>query len=259
MGGDLDTIVLETVRGDVAFQMALNEAILNSCLPQDKVIVRLIEFDAAGITLGRGQSVADVKQLSLPVTRRESAGSAMLCDRQQIYFAVFGPHTAPYSGLNEVHNIFGSRIANVLRGYNISAEPSAHYYVKVGDRAIAGSAQHWQLGKVWMYEGVLTFEKWDLNHLQDILHLRPSEAEWIASLPYVRKDDPHVLRVAMALDLVLGLSGGEHAVRVIPADVIAEAERLARVKYSSPSWLNAPSQELRQGLGFCLCGDLGKT
>ncbi len=261
MGEGLETIVLETVSGDVAWQMALNEAILHSDLPKNNVVIRLIEFNRLGITLGCRQSAMDVKQLGLPVTRRESAGSAMLCDQQQIYFAVFGPHIAPYSGLNEVHNIFGARIANVLRDHGIAAQPSAHYYVKVDGKAIVGSAQHWLFGKTWMYEGVLTFEKWDVNHLQDILHLRPGEAEWIAGLPYVRKDKSSIcnLKDAVAMDLVLGLSDGAHAVHTIPVDVMAAAGRLTRAKYSSLEWLNAPGQELQSGLGFCLCGSMGKT
>ena len=181
-----------------AWNMAVDEALLNKSLRTGDVFVRLYRWSEATVSLGYFQKVTDCdanEQLAtLPVVRRLSGGGAILHHHEQTYSCCLPPKhpiaSQPLQLYELVHSVVieflnEQGVAPVPRGKDARATPepflcflrhSSHDLVVHGHKVL-GSAQRRRRGAVLQHGSLLLRASAFASDLPGLLDLAP-EIRW---------------------------------------------------------------------------------
>jgi lipoate-protein ligase A len=230
--------------GEGAWNMAVDEALLESAQNDDVATLRFYSWRVPTLSLGYFQSHADRRlhpmSADCPVVRRASGGGAILHDRELTY-SIALPHGHLLSlraqGLYEaVHEsliealaelgISATRFDGQRRSIDqpfLCFQRREHGDVVSGDDKIAGSAQRRQRGAVLQHGSILLACSRFAPELPGIAELFSEEVniedlcrDWLARLA-------KMLKVSFTQS-------------TLPATVAAAAGEIARQKFGNPVW-----------------------
>ncbi len=265
--------LLQTPPARGAWNMALDEAILTSCVQGDSPpVLRLYAWHPPCLSLGYAQPLSDVdlerlEQRGWDLVRRPTGGRAIL-HTDELTYAVIGPeHHALLSGsVLESYQRLARALLAALYWLGVPAEmndagpgpastvrpicfetPSA-YEITVGGKKLIGSAQARQQGGV-LQHGTLPL-RGDLMRIVQVLSF-PDEIER-------QEAAARLLGRATTVEMVLGrpvswetaaqafLEGFAKTFSICfqPSEPTimeqARAEELVRVRYANPTWARQP-------------------
>jgi lipoate-protein ligase A len=90
--------VLDSGRGDFAFNMALDEALLESAAATNRPVLRFYGWTQAAASFGYFQKIAEIERATSlrPLVRRPTGGGLVPHDRDWTYSVVIPPHDSWY-------------------------------------------------------------------------------------------------------------------------------------------------------------------
>ncbi len=241
-------------------QMARNYARLKVVKDRGPYLV-FYELPRPAVVLAKYQHVDDIdraacESMGVDYTRRNSEGSAMYCDSRVIPYSIIASRNG--RDATAIHEEHGSGIASALREAGLrNVTLGKHFSVRVDGKIIAGHGQHFEgpdSSISYIYEGVLAFDKWDVDSMDKVIKLRPQfgEKEHIAALPYVRKYSDIPKRDMIEL-LMENITHSSFEVIDTEHDIMGASKELEK-HYKSGKWIefsDANPAVLQKDQGFC--------
>jgi len=240
--------VLKHERGDGPWNMALDEALLDSVAADPSfAVVRTYSWSVPTLSLGYFQGIAeaeaDPRWRSSPVVRRPTGGGALWHDLEVTYAVVVPsthPATRPSSALyRAVHEAIAGRLrefgvdatrrGDLRPGSELALRPFLCFTdrdaddIVVGDAKLVGSAQRRRSGAVLQHGSLLLARSRttpELPGLSDLAPVPDDPATWIEALQVL-------------LPRSLGLPAQTDRLR---PDERTRAEALRRDVYDHPNW-----------------------
>lgn len=238
---DLPWRVLRTGPGAPAWNMAVDEALLEAWRPGDAPVLRLYRWAPAALSLGRFQPAADVvAPAGATLVRRITGGAAIHHRPDEVTYAVVAPYARfgardPRAAYHAVHGALAfalARLGVALEGEAGRARAPLHgmcfaaatdYDLVAGGRKLVGSAQR-RRGRAFLQHGSLPVSP------DPGVPGAVSLAELVTGPP----PDAAAIEDAIVDAFRERLGGaGDDAMRETET---ALAERLAAARYGDPGW-----------------------
>jgi lipoate-protein ligase A len=238
-------VLVESRPHDGAWNMAVDEALLEAALDRGECFVRWYRWADATVSLGYFQDASQAARISpqiadLPLVRRMTGGGAILHHHELTYSCVV-PSTHPLARVpHELYDAVHERIVAVLAGHGVHAklrggedrrgdEPflcfgrGDPHDVVVASHKVLGSAQRRRRGAV-------------LQHGSLILSRSPFAPQFPGILDLVPGADFGINRLSeLANALGSLLSSGACLAELSDSDA-ARAQRLKRTRYGWVDW-----------------------
>ncbi|MCO5166862.1 MAG: lipoate--protein ligase family protein [Planctomycetes bacterium] len=234
--------VLRSGPGAPAWNMAVDEALLERCRPGDAPVLRLYRWSPAALSLGRFQPARDLEvPAGATLVRRITGGAALHHRPDEVTYAVVAPYARfgardPRAAYHAVHDALALALARLgvplergaagdarapLRGMCFAA--ATDYDLVAAGRKLVGSAQR-RRGHAFLQHGALPVSP------DPAVPGAVSLRELVTGpLPAVEAIEAAIVD---AFQERLG-PGRDDALR--PAE-IAEAERLVVARYGAAAW-----------------------
>jgi lipoate-protein ligase A len=254
------------MRTDAYLNMAIDEVILRKSEKEKKNYIRFYEFSVPSFVLAYRQHPSEVtaSENDFHITRRLSSGGVMLCNDSSLAYSMT-LSSAKKMSVKNVHNFFGTKIAEVVKEYaeNQEVHLGDHFSVRVDGKIIAGHGQR-DANKTVLYHGVLALYPWDTGLIEANVKLKEGELEYVKSLPCLH-DYSNNFKKDEIMNKMLEKIAGDGLVYLDQnekQEIIDKAMKLAENQYRNPKWINfGPNWEeenpnyhannLLTGWGFC--------
>jgi lipoate-protein ligase A len=239
--------LLDSGAGSPAFNMALDEAILELFTEASSPVLRLYQWEPAAISLGRFQPLAEVASVpdAVPRVRRITGGGALHHRQDELTYSIVAPYRAfegrrasPKVAYRIVHDAIASGLASLgltlapgVPGEVCADGPCAplcydratDFDLTAGTRKLVGSAQR-RRGPAFLQHGSIPVSRDPYSRgavsLEELLGRAPSREELALALTR-----------GFERSLGIALVAGDAT-----APELAAAERLARERYATPAW-----------------------
>ncbi|MGE0712698.1 MAG: biotin/lipoate A/B protein ligase family protein [Planctomycetota bacterium] len=229
--------------GHPAWNMALDEALLEAHAPGDPPVLRLYAWAPAGLSLGRFQPAAEVE---LPpgaaLVRRPSGGAAIHHREDEVTYALVARYErfgSPRAAYEAVH----AAVAAGLVALGVPLAPRARpdeaagrhglcyaratgYDLVVGASKLVGSAQR-RSGRAFLQHGSIPLSA------DPLVPSATSLSELLGHAP-----DPEQVATELLASFERRLGFSARLDQPTP-DELARAERLLRERYATPAWTHA--------------------
>jgi lipoate-protein ligase A len=229
---------------DGAWNMAVDEALLDAVARGEAPVLRLYRWDAPTVSLGYFQSYEDRREhpasLSCPVVRRASGGGAIIHDQELTYSLAIACGGRLSSDHRHLCHVVHSALVDALHRFGVDSklcegEPSGRKPpflcfqrrsagdMLVGQYKIAGSAQRRRRHAVLQHGSVLLRTSPRAPEVGGLLDLtsRPLDEEELT--------DQWLAHLSDALDVRWYAAS-------IPAAISQDADLLRKNKYASTRW-----------------------
>lgn len=235
--------VLRSGPGAPAWNMALDEALLETFADDDAPLLRLYRWRPAALSLGRFQPARELEPPPGAVLVRRITGGAAIHHREdEVTYSVVAPYRAfadasPRAAYAAVHAVIARALVDLgvpLAPRASAGQRSAHpagwcysqptdYDLVVGERKLVGSAQR-RRGRVFLQHGSLPRSP-DPRAVGST-----SLAELVESPPSVEAIEDAIIA---ALESTLASRLVHDAMRETHR---AAAQRIERARYGNPAW-----------------------
>lgn len=249
---------------DAATNLAIDDLMLQKAAEEEEAYLRIYDFEDPAVILARNEHINDVREFreSHEYTRRDTGGSVIYCDENAIFYSISIP-TEQDEFPEELHReYFGPLIAEALSDLGVEEEKlgiGEHFSVRISGKTVSGNSQRKKSDAV-LYHGVLAIEPWDIDELEELIHLREkngeTEKEFIESLPGVLDHVEHDYERGRELAkefLIQSFTGGDYEEIELTEEDWKEIESLTEEKYRDEDWLHTAkgSESLEAEQGFC--------
>ncbi len=127
---DICRLILEAEPQSGSWNMAVDEALLESALEFGECILRFYMWERATVSLGYFQSADEISAIpefaSLPVVRRLSGGGAILHHHELTYSCALPPRHPLAQSPSQLYEQIHEKLIEVLRGHGIAGEMRGH-------------------------------------------------------------------------------------------------------------------------------------
>lgn len=243
---------------DAATNLAFDELLLEKASRQGQKSMRIYDFEDPAVILARNEHPEDIKEWRNDVeyTRRDSGGSVIYCDENAIYYSIAVPADRD-DFPEELHrDFFGSRIAEALASAGVPEEKlgvGEHFSVRIDNKTVSGNSQR-KKGDALLYHGIIAYESWDADFLDEIIQLREKEEElereFIESLPGLT-DYTDSSRDEVVDQLINSFTEGAYEVSELNDEELERLNELSQ-RYRDEDWIKGnDAASLNNGQGFC--------
>ena len=236
---------------DHAFMnMAIDEAVSESVAEGGEPTIRFYRWLPSAVSIGYFQSMDDVvdarkcRKLGISIVRRRTGGGAVYHDSNgEITYSVIAPESFFPKGITESYQEICGWIVNALAKIGIVAEFKPINDIITGGKKISGNAQT-RRNSILLQHGTILF-KLDVAKMFSLLKV-PKEKisdKFISDVKQrvtsVTDINPAISEQQLKDALIAAFTEGKESGFGKPSDKeMAEAEKLARERYSSEEWNN---------------------
>lgn len=243
---------------DAATNLAFDDLLLEKASEEGRKSIRFYDFEDPAVILARSEHPDDVLEWrqDIDYTRRDSGGSVIYCDDNALYYSVVIPADSEDFPETLHRDYFGPKIAEALSEAGVPEEflgVGEHFSVRINGKTVSGNSQRKKKDAV-LYHGVLAYEPWDVELLDDLIDLREkdgeSEKEFIESLPGVSEHSSST-KDEIRDYMIQAFTGGDY--EEVELDY-SEMERIydIREKYYGKEWVMGVNESsLKHNQGFC--------
>lgn len=243
---------------DAATNLALDEFMLEKASDEGEKSIRFYEFENPAVILARSEHPDDILEWrdGIDYTRRDSGGSVIYCDDNALYYSIVVPAETDDFPESLHRDYFGPKIAEALSEAGVpdtSLGVGEHFSVRIDGKTVSGNSQRKKKDAI-LYHGVLAYEPWDVELLDDLIDLRErnceTEKEFIDSLPGVSEYSSSTKNEIRDY-MIQAFTEGDYKIADLSVRDKNKIDNL-KEKYVDEDWIkgvNEPS--LKRNQGFC--------
>lgn len=243
---------------DAAANLAFDDLLLEKASEEGQKSLRIYEFEDPSVILARNEHPDDIKNWrdDIEYTRRDSGGSVIYCDENAIYYSIVVPAESDDFPEKLHRDYFGPRIADALAESGVPEDQlgvGEHFSVRIDDKTVSGNSQR-KKSDALLYHGVLAYEPWDVEKLDELIHLREKkgeiEKEFIDGLPGI-SEYSDLSKNKIVNKIINSFTDGDHKLKELEDGSIQRLEQLKQ-RYNDEEWIKGREEaSLNKNQGFC--------
>jgi lipoate-protein ligase A len=222
--------------------MAIDHTMVEMADKTEGSFARIYDFTRPAFILAYRQHPSDIYQENcsdFDVTRRLSQGGVILCDKNTLCYSVAVPKSE-YAGINNMHEVFGNRVANAIRHHvsGVTVHTGRHYSVRIDGRIVVGNGQR-ALRSSILYHGTIAVMPWDVESISKVVKMSGEERRFVENLPCLKDFSPSIEKDKLSGSILSSITCNDH--REASEDEKRELEKrvieLEERFYRNPHWV----------------------